>query len=176
MLLKSLRVGITVPWRRDGCELGGRDVAGHVGGAMATEAHCRHDKSEVGAVAAHDGDIRLARQNLRNLADARGRFLMNDVVRVLEDSQQALPVQIALHARRIVVDAEREICCVGDIEEKSLDVRLGRADIGGRCQDSAIGAVFLGKPHILDRRRSIVAGCAKEEQACAPPSSWQFPR
>ena len=68
-------------------------------------------------------DIGLAGQHLRDLADACGGFLVHDVVRVLEDAQQVIPVQIALHPRRIVVDAERQIGGVGNIEEEAARCR-----------------------------------------------------
>ena len=64
---------------------------------------------------------------------------------MLEDAQQMLPVQIALHPGRIVVDAERQIGRIGDVEEEALDVGLRRTDIGRRSQDRAVGAVVLGK-------------------------------
>ena len=47
---------------------------------------------------------------------------MNDVVRVLEDAQQMVPVQVALHPRRIVVDAERQV---------GLAFLAGEHDLGG---------------------------------------------
>ena len=66
----------------------------------------------------------LAGQHLRDLADARGRFFVHDIVRVLEDAQQMVPVQVALHPRRIVVDAERQIGGVGDVKEEAARCRL----------------------------------------------------
>src|ERR1051326_7175917 len=79
-------VGIARPRRGDDGQLGRRDVAGHVGGAVATQTHDRHHQAEIGAVAAHDRDVRLAGQHLRDLADPRRRFLVNYVVRMLEDA------------------------------------------------------------------------------------------
>src|SRR4029453_18069295 len=123
-----------------------RDIASHVGGAVSAEAHGRHHQAEIGAVAAHHGDIGLAGQHLRDLADASGGFLVHDVVRVLEDAQQVIPVQIALHPRRVVVDAERQVGGIGNIEEEALDVGLGGADVGGSRKDGAVSAVVLGEP------------------------------
>ncbi len=83
---------------------------------------------------------------------------------MLEDAQQMLPMKVALHARRIVVDAERQIGGVGDVEEEALDVGFRRADIGGRRQDGAVGAVVLGEADIGDRRLGVVAGAAEEDR------------
>jgi hypothetical protein len=54
-------------------------------------------------------------------------------------------MQIALHPRRVVVDAERQVGRVGDVEEEAFDIGLGRADIGRRGKDGAVGAVVLGE-------------------------------
>ena len=83
---------------------------------------------------------------------------------MLEDAQQVIPVQVALHPRRIVVDAERQVGGVGDVEEEALDVGLRRADIGGRRKDRAVGAVVLGEPDIGDGRLGVVAGAAEEDR------------
>ena len=101
-------------------------------------------------------DVRLAGEHLRDLADARGRFLVHHVVRVLEDAQQMVPVQVALHPRRIVVDAERQVGGVRDVEEEALDVVFRRADIGRRGEDRAVGAVVLGEAHVGDGRVSVL--------------------
>ena len=166
-VLELFRLRIARPRFRDRRQFGRREVASHVGGAMAAEAHGRHHQPEIGAVAAHNRHIRLAGQHLRDLADAGGRFLMDDVVRMLEDAQQVVPVQVALHPRRVVVDAERQVGGVGDVEEKSLDIVLGRADIGGGGQDGAVGAIVFGEPHIVDRCLGVVAGAAEEDRHAA---------
>src|SRR6516165_9253520 len=87
------------------------------------------------AVAAHDRDLGLGGQYLRDLPDAGGRFLVHHVVRMLEDAKELLPMQVALHPRRVVVDAERQIARVRHVEEEALDVAFRRADIGRRRQD-----------------------------------------
>ena len=112
---------------------------------MTAKAHRRHDQTEIGAVAAHHRDIRLAGKNLRDLTDASGRFLVHHIIRMFEDAQQIVPMQVALHPRRIVVDAKRQIGRVGDVEEEALDVGFRCADISGRGKNRAVGAVVLGE-------------------------------
>src|SRR5262249_18676763 len=86
--LEIFPLGVARPWRRDGRELGRRDIAGHVGGAVAAERHGGHHEPEIGAVAAHDRDLGLGGQYLRDLPDAGGRFLVHHVVRMLEDAKE----------------------------------------------------------------------------------------
>ena len=86
---------------------------------------------------------------------------------MLEDAQQVVPVQVALHPRRIVVDAERQVGGVGDVEEEALDVVFRRADIGRCGQDRAVGAVVLGEPDVGDGRFGVVAGAAVEDRHAA---------
>ena len=86
---------------------------------------------------------------------------------MLEDAQQMIPVQVALHPRRVVVDAERQVGGVGDVEEEALDVGLRRADVGGRGQDRAVGAVVLGELDVGDGRFGVVAGAAEEDRHAA---------
>ena len=72
--------------------------------------------------------------------------------------------EVALHPRRIVVDAERQVGGIGDVEEEPLDVGFRRADIGRRGQDRAVAAVVLGEAHIGDGRFGVVAGAAEEDR------------
>ena len=166
-LLEAFGFGVARPRLGDGRKLGRREIAGHVGGAVAAKAHGRHHQPEVGAVAARHRDVRLARQHLRDLADACSQLFMNDVVRVLEDAQQVVPVQVALHPRRVVVDAERQIGGVGDVEEEALDVGLRRADVGRRSQDGAVSSVILGEPDVGNGGFGVVAGAAEDKGVAA---------
>ena len=81
---------------------------------MSAQRHGRHDEPEIGTVAAHDGDIGPGGQQLGDLRHPRGRFLVNHEIGMLEDPQQRVGWEIGLDARRVVVDAEREIGCIGD--------------------------------------------------------------
>src|SRR5271165_5557269 len=83
---------------------------------------------------------------------------------MLEDAQQMIPMKIALHPRRIVVDAERQIGCVRNVKKKALDVILGGTDIGGCRQDRAVSTVIHGKTYIRYGGLRIVAGCAEEDR------------
>ena len=83
---------------------------------------------------------------------------------MLEDAQQLIPIEIALHPRWIVVDAERQIGCVGNFEEEALDIALRRADIRGCCEDRAVRAVIFGKSDGGDRCLGVVAGAAEEDR------------
>ena len=73
-------------------------------------------------------------------------------------------MQITLHARRVVVDAERQVGGIGNVEKEALDVAFRRADIGGSCQYRAVGAVVLGEADSVDGRLCVVAGAAEEDR------------
>ncbi len=152
-----------VPGTRNLGHLGRRDVAGHVGGAVAAQAHGGHHQPQVGRVAAHHRHIGTAAQHLRHLAHARGRFLVHHVVRVLEDAQQLVPVQVALDPGRVVVDAQRQVGGVGHFEEIGFGVGFGGADIGRRGQDRAVGAVGARELQVVDGGIGVVAGAAVEQ-------------
>ena len=139
------------------------DIAGHVRGAMAAERHGRHHQAEIRTIAAHHHGVGSRCQHLRDLADTRRAFLQHDDVRMPHQPQQVVPMQVRLHARGVVVDADRQVHRIGAFGEIGLDVVLGGADISGGGEDRAIGAGRLGVPQVLDRRGGGRPGAAVEE-------------
>jgi hypothetical protein len=89
---------------------------------------------------------------------------VHDVVRVPEEAEQRLGAEVGLHARGVVVDAERQVHRVGHLEEVRLDVRLRAAHVRRRREDGSVGAVRLGEADVLDRRARVVPGAAVEER------------
>src|SRR3546814_5907499 len=55
---------------------------------MTAERHRRDDQPQIGGIAAHHRNIGRCGQNLCDLADARGRFLVNHDVGMLKEPEQ----------------------------------------------------------------------------------------
>ena len=88
---------------------------------------------------------------------------MDHIVGVLEDANQVIPVQVALDARRVVVNSQRQVGRIGHFHEVILDGIFRCADIGWRRQDGTVGAIGARKTQVVDGGLRVVAGAAVEE-------------
>ena len=163
-LPEGLGVPGAAPRSRQRRHLRRRHVARHVGGAVAAQRHSRDDEAEPRRVATHDGHVGPGRQHLGHLGHPGRRLLVDDVVGVPEEAQEPRPVQVGLDARGVIVDPERQIGGVGDVEEEALGVVLGRADVRRRSEDGAVRAVVTGEADVGDGRLGAGAGATVEER------------
>ncbi len=158
----AMREGILAgfPRLRDHGHLARDDVAGHVRRAVAAERHRRRHQAQIGRAAAHDRHVGPGRANLRHLPHPGRAFLQHHHVVVPGQTQQVVPVQVGLHARRVVVEAHRQVGAVQHLQRIVGDRGVVGADVGGRGDDRAVGAFGLGVAHVVDGARGVVAGAA----------------
>ena len=88
---------------------------------------------------------------------------MDHIVGVFEDTDQVLPVQIALDAWWVVVNAQRQVGRIGYFHEVVFDRIFWCADIGRCRQDGAVSAVGTRKTQVVDGGLRVVTGAAVEE-------------